>query len=407
MKNKNYRLWWQKPKRYADQEEDRKVSFLELFYDLIYVAIIAQLSHKLAVDISWTSFGEFVFLFLVVWWGWYNGAIYHDLHGNNDIKTRVVTFLQMFAVTAMAIFIHNAFTEGAIGFTISYCVFLLIITVLWYRTGYHDPDHKPLSNPYAFSYLISTAIMLGSLFVAPPIQFYMWYASFIIIVIQPFLLYSIGINKPEIQAQVDKSIGLSPSIIERFGLITIIVLGEVVVGVVNGLISNGNLSFVSGLVAFLSMSIGVGIWWVYFDYISNQKPKSIHLVEYIWGYLHMPLTIGITTIGAATINITASSSEVDQGVKLLLTGGIAVVYLSISTMFFTLRTTENTRAINHVGQTITAVAALLSGLLFFLNLKIQILLLLLDVIMLAPVYFGFKVWVRHYLQQQNDSVDGQ
>ncbi|MBS2096766.1 low temperature requirement protein A [Carboxylicivirga linearis] len=402
MGTNHYRYWWQKPKRYAVQEEDRKVSFLELFYDLIYVAIIAQLSHKLAVDVSWSSFGEFSFLFLVVWWGWYNGAIYHDLHGNNDIKTRVVTFLQMFAVTAIAVFIHNAFTDGAIGFIISYSIFLLIITVLWYRTGYHDPDHKPLANPYALSYLISIMLMLASIFVDTSLRFYLWYISFGIIVIQPLLLYTIGLNNTKIQTQIDKSIGLSPSIRERFGLITIIVLGEVVVGVVNGLISSHHLDLINGLIAFLSMSLGVGIWWVYFDYISNQKPKSNHIIEHIWGYLHMPLTLGITTIGAATINITAVGNQVESPVRLLLTGGIAIVYISISFMFFTLRCDDKSRKLNRVGQVITALAGIISILLYFLRIEMHLLLLLLDIVLLAPIYFGFRIWIRQYIKNINE-----
>lgn len=402
MRSKYFRYWWQKPKRFAVQEEDRKVSFLELFYDLIYVAIIAQLSHKLAVDISWPSFWEFSFLFLVVWWGWYNGAIYHDLHGNNDIKTRIITFVQMFAVTGMAVFIHNAFSEGAIGFIVAYSIFLLINAILWYRTGYHDQDHKPLSNPYALSYLISILLMIISIFINSPIRLYLWYVSFFIIVIQPLLIYSIARIKPKMQVQIDKSIGLSPSIIERFGLITIIVLGEVIVGVVNGLISNHQLNLTTGLVAFLSMSLGVGIWWVYFDYISNQKPKDNHIVEHFWGYLHMPLTLGITTIGAATINITAASNQVEQPVKLLLTGGFTIVYLSISVMFFTLRTQDNTRIINRVGQVMTAFVGIISMILYFYDIKIQILLLLLDVIMLAPIYFGFRIWIRQYIKNQKN-----
>ena len=400
MKVKHYRYWWQKPKRYADQDEDRKVSFLELFYDLIYVAIIAQLSHKLAVNVSWSSFWEFSFLFFVVWWGWYNGAIYHDLHGNNDIKTRVITFLQMFAVAGMAVFVHNAFTDGAIGFATTYSIYLSIITLLWYRTGFHDPDHKPLSNPYAFFYLISIVLMVVSVFIKPPIRFYLWYVSYFIILIQPLLLYSIGRNHPKIQAQLDKSIGLSPSIIERFGLITIIVLGEVVVGVVNGLISNHHLTFITGLTGFLSMSIAAGIWWVYFDYISNQKPKDNRTIENIWGYLHMPLTLGITSIGAATINITTAGNA-GESVKMLLTGGVALVYISISVIFFTLQTDDNSRRINHVGQTITAFAGVISLLLYFLNLEMHILILLLDIIMLTPVYFGFRVWIHQYVKKQN------
>ena len=100
----NFRHWWQPPKRLADREAERSVTFLELFYDLVYVVIIAELAHALAGNVSWTSVGQFAFLFAIVWWAWLNGSLYHDLHGNNDIRTRVFTFLQMGSVAAMAAF---------------------------------------------------------------------------------------------------------------------------------------------------------------------------------------------------------------------------------------------------------------------------------------------------------------
>lgn len=397
---KHKRIWWQKPKRYANQEFDRKVSYLELFYDLIYVAMIAQLSHKLAIDVSWASFGKFTFLFTAVWWGWFNGAMYHDLHGNDDIKTRIITFVQMFTVAGMAVFVHNAFLDGAIGFSITYSVYLSIIMVLWYRTGVHDPNHRPLATPYSVFYLISIILMLLSIFVEPPVRFYLWYMSLFVIVTIPLSLTLLARKIPQVKVQISNSNGLSPSIVERFGLLTIIVLGEVVVGVVNGLISHHHLNLMTGLVGFLAMSMAVGIWWVYFDFIANQEPQNVRMLESAWGYLHLPLTLGITVVGAATLNIVTDGDNANQVVRLLLAAGISIVYLTIATMFFTVKKQEDTRLFNRVGQFVTTLAGILSITLYFLPIQTHTLLFWLDITMLAPVYFGFRVWIKHYLRKQ-------
>ena len=72
----NLRLWWQPPRRASDRPE-RQVTFLELFYDLVYVVLIAELSHSLSAHIGWEGLGKFAFLFVVVWWAWLNGTTYH------------------------------------------------------------------------------------------------------------------------------------------------------------------------------------------------------------------------------------------------------------------------------------------------------------------------------------------
>jgi len=76
--------------------------------------------------------GKFSFLFIIVWWAWFNGTTYHDLHGNNDIRTRIFTFLQMTCVVAMAVFAHNALREGSKGFASSHVCFQFVLTILWW-----------------------------------------------------------------------------------------------------------------------------------------------------------------------------------------------------------------------------------------------------------------------------------
>ena len=106
-----FRIWWQPPAKLGERPEHRQASFLELFYDLVYVVIISQWSHRLVHHRNWTGVGHFAFLFVIVWWAWHNDSLYHDLHGNDDIRTRTFTFLQMFSVVAMAVFAHNTLEE--------------------------------------------------------------------------------------------------------------------------------------------------------------------------------------------------------------------------------------------------------------------------------------------------------
>lgn len=97
----NFRLWWQKPAEVTTRDVDREITQLELFYDLIYVAIIIQLTHIVAGHISTHSILQYIAIFLMMLWAWFNGSLYHELHGNNDIKTRIFTFLQMISLAGM------------------------------------------------------------------------------------------------------------------------------------------------------------------------------------------------------------------------------------------------------------------------------------------------------------------
>ena len=191
---RSFRRWWQIPRRAGDPHVDRRVTFLELFYDLVYVVLIAQLAHALSQNVNLGGIGNYAFLFVIVWVAWINGTIYHDLHGQNDLRTRIFTFLQMFTVAAMAVFVHNAFGEGSVGFALSYAAFLFILTYMWWRTGVHDPDHRALSQPYSLVYLASTLLFAFSVLVATPLRFYLWaFALLISMVVLLVLVFFYGL----------------------------------------------------------------------------------------------------------------------------------------------------------------------------------------------------------------------
>ena len=391
---RNFRSWWQVPRRAGEPLEHRQVSFLELFYDLVYVVIIAQLSHTFSHDITWEGVKNFSFMFILVWWSWINGTLYHDIHGNNDVRTRVFTFAQMFSVVLMAIFAHNAIGDCSKGFALSYALFQFIISILWWRTGVHEEEHRPLSTPYVFFFLVNTILFVVSVFIEEPVRYYIWLIALVISIILPLSVLAVSRKNPATKAQVDIITDISPSLVERFGLFTIIVLGEVVVGVVSGA---SKLHTTNSLIitALLGTLIAIGIWWVYFDFISHRIPKSGIRHYSLWYYLHLPMTIGITSTGAALVNIIEHINEpVQHDTHWLLTISLSVILICISLILKTVRQTEDRKAIDKTGSISMFISALALFGLGFIELSSKAFLAIASVILLVPVFIGFVLWLR-------------
>ena len=392
---RNFRRWWQPPKSIGDREEERAVTFLELFYDLVYVILIAELSHALASHVNLAGVAGFLFLFVVVWIAWINGTMYHDLHGNNDIRTRLFTFGQMFTVAAMAVFAHNALSEGSIGFALSFAAYQLLLTYLWWRTGAHDPNHRPLSNPYSLGFLVSALLFIASVFVAIPWRFYIWGVALLISILMPIYNRTQGRNNPNVQAQLDIAFSISPSVVERFGLFTIIVLGEVIVGVVGGLAEHHHLSWEAGITAGLGMLIAIGLWWLYFDFISHHQPINQPLSTTGWMYLHVPLTIAIAATGAAVLNVVEHAGEpLPPEVRWLLVGAIAVSLISVAMMMRTIQIPEEHYNLYRRGGIVTFISSIVILLLGLFSFSTIPLMMVLIVLLLTPIVYGIMVWIR-------------
>lgn len=161
--------WWQKPRLRRDEEahQERKVSWLELFYDLVFVVVIAELSHSLAGHISVSGVVGFILLFIPVWWVWIGGTFYNDRFETDDLGHRLFTFLQMLPVGALAVFAHDGLGETSTGFALSYAAARALITYLWLRGGLHDPVARPLTNRYGIGFSVSVLFVLCHLCIRP------------------------------------------------------------------------------------------------------------------------------------------------------------------------------------------------------------------------------------------------
>jgi low temperature requirement protein LtrA len=108
--------WWQPPRQFEEGQNERKISWLELFYDLVYVACIGQITSHIAAHMDGKNIGLCLLFFVFIYWSWINGTQYYELHGNDTVRTRWFVFLQMLAVGAVAISAPAAFGVNAFQF---------------------------------------------------------------------------------------------------------------------------------------------------------------------------------------------------------------------------------------------------------------------------------------------------
>ena len=185
---------WQRPRLRTDEEEglERKATWLELFFDLVFVVVIAELAHTLSEHVTVTSIAAFCFLFIPVWWVWIGVTSYIERFETGDISVRLFLFLLMVPVAAMAVFAHDALGETSQGFALAYISARALLMVLLLRGGWHEKRFRPISSRSAIGSSISIALFLASLFVAPPLRFVLWGIGLLIELIVPWFLPSAG-----------------------------------------------------------------------------------------------------------------------------------------------------------------------------------------------------------------------
>lgn len=166
--------WWQPPQLRIGEDSvaERRATWLELFFDLVFVVAIAQLAHKLNEDISLSGFFGFVALFIPVWWSWVGAAFYANRFDTDDLGHRLLTAVQMLAVAALAVNIHHGLGDSSAGFALSYAAVRFVLVVEYLRAGKHAVAARSLTRRYARGFGIAAAIWLLSAFVPIPIPVY-------------------------------------------------------------------------------------------------------------------------------------------------------------------------------------------------------------------------------------------
>ena len=314
------RFLWQPPRPHGEERPERVVGPLELFYDLAVVVLVARAAFHLAGHLTWGGLGQFTVVFTLVWIAWANGSLHHELHGHDDARARSTFLLQILILAAMGAFIPQAGGARGAAFAVATAVLFAVLALLWLlaargdRSEYRRPSLKFVTGTAAIAILLAGTAVLpadaripawGLLDAAYLAGFAAIYVSL------PAAAAAVTVNDP---------------LIERFGLLTIIVLGETLTGVVGGLARRpvSGLTLAVGLVAVV---VGFGAWWTYFDFAGRRHPRSNQTATLQWLLSHLPLGAAIAAMGAAMVSLVdhAHDGRTPAATAWVLCAGAAVV----------------------------------------------------------------------------------
>jgi low temperature requirement protein LtrA len=383
--------FWQPPRPHGEIIPDRTVSFLELFYDLVYVVLIARAAHTLAHHVSWGTVADFAAIFGLLWIAWLNGTIYHELHSRQDGRSRTFVFVQMVLLAALAVYTGGAAGADGAGFATVYSLLLLVLTWLWYVVRRQDSvEYHQLTARYISGMLVSVAVMVGS--IALPDDDRVWAWGALVVTWAAFGIYQFGFRAEE----DDRRFVITDSLVERFGLFTIIVLGEVVVGVVDGL-SEAERNVTTIATGLIGLQIGFGFWWTYFDFVGGREPRHRSLSRTAWIYGHLPVSMAIAASGAAMVSLVehARDDRAPAATVWLLTGSTAVMLLSLALTMRSLAVSDEEEAVYGPATTAVLIGAAAAIGLGVLRPSPLILVVCVVAIQSAVWWFAVDRWLRY------------
>ena len=287
--------WYHAPEFHLpNPHKTRRVSWLELFYDLIFVAAFIVLGNALNQHLSWSGFSVFSLTFSSLWMVWSGTTFLMNRYQQDDILHRLLILIQMFFVGGLAISGPEVLNGQLTRFSLFMAGCLMVVALGYLRGWLQQPIGRPYARYWGSVFACSGfAFALASL--CPLIiQIGLWALGLFIVFLSGFSTLSQKISR---QFPTDLH-----HLSERFGLLTLIVLGESFVKVVSSLHSTPDIAIL--LQAGFALLITCCLWWVYFDDVAGSELKKTPFALPIWIFSHLPFHLFLTATGVAIYKAT-------------------------------------------------------------------------------------------------------
>ena len=316
------RGWRRPPRLRAFDVGERHATWLELFFDLCFVAAVAALAADLHHDPTAAGGARFAGLFVPVWWAWMGFTWYATAFDTDDVPFRLAMLAAMLAVIGLAAGVGGV-AAGQAGFVLAYAAMTVILAGLYLRAWRAARVLRPYCARYGLSNLLGAAVWLVSLLVPPPARYAVWALAMLVLMAGPVLA---------VRSYAGQAYD-SGHIPERYGLFTLIVLGESVVAVSAGAAEAGWSGPVA-LAAVVGFALAAAVWWLYFSFVGAGALKRTRLLAaFVWGYGQLFIFAGIAA-AAVGVELALEGAAAHRGLTAagaaVLGGGITAFLLAIS-----------------------------------------------------------------------------
>jgi low temperature requirement protein LtrA len=298
--------------RLRSHDTEARPTWLELFFDLVFVVVIARLSGLLVSNPQPEDFLEYIGLFVAVWFTWVGFTVYSDRFDVDDLLHRLLVLGAMLATIVVAIHVDDAFHGGSAPFALASIAVRALLVAVNLRATWALAEARRFEGLYVIGWSIGLALWAASLAVPTPARYVVWGVAVAIEVLTPLVA----------QWRVGRLPLISSHIAERFGLFTIIVLGESVVSVGAG-IADVNFALTDSLIAIGTFAIAAALWWLYFDCVTTRHADS---ASFVYAHAFVYAGLGVVAPGALLCILGADDPSLRGGARAALFGGV-VVYL--------------------------------------------------------------------------------
>jgi low temperature requirement protein LtrA len=299
---------------------EKRVIPLELFFDLVFVFALTQVTALMSHDPTWQGLGRGMLVLAALWWAWAAYAwLTNEIEADEDLP-RLAMFTSMTAMLIAALAVPDVFGDDGVIFACAYFVVRVMHVVLFTQAAPHASVQDAMAR-LARAAIPAPALLVAAGFLDGPVQAALWIAAIAIDYGGPLVL---GVSGFRVSAG---------HFVERFALIVIIALGESIVAIGVGA---AGLGLDIGLLAAatLGVAIACALWWEYFDWMaihaehiltSTHGDDRARMARDAFSYLHLPMVAGVILVA---LGIKKTLEHVDEPLETIptiaLLGGTAL-----------------------------------------------------------------------------------
>lgn len=292
--------------------EGRKATWFELFFDLVFVVAVAQLAGAYAHHYDAGGAAVFALAFLAMWWCWLGHTFHATRFDDDGAHRRALGFVQIAATALIGYGASDPLGERAWAFGGGLAGFKVLLALAYGRER-RWRGATGLIRVYGALYGVQAVLWMAGVVFARSARGACW-----------ALALGLDLASPWLVARYTAAVPPHPEHLpERFGLFTIILLGEAMASVVHALDHGPQLHASAVVAALAGAGLSFGLWLLYFDRVKGQGERHIASAVAgrrmrLWAYAHVPLYMGIASLAAGTVALAAPGA---------LTGASAAIYL--------------------------------------------------------------------------------
>ena len=268
------------------QEHSAPVGFLELFYDLVFVASTMVLSNEFTRDPSWKSAGLCALMFVLLWLLWFHTTVLMNVDRRDDLRQRGLMFVQMFVIFVITLEFVDRTTTDPDFVGLGYLVGVFVLALAYHRVRNRPGGTGEWAKGRRNRLLLAGLAMLVAFVIPDGIDFLVWAVAIMLLVVPTSASHSRGLPVEAIDEH---------HLMERAALLTLIMMGEAFVKVAL-VVAAGSLTATDIVTIGVMFIVLFSLFAVYFDDVPKAGIHPGILAGECWLLAHLVMQIGIVAL---------------------------------------------------------------------------------------------------------------